>query len=489
LLFDPTSILRDPLMQLSRLAVLSESEVAAIHAASLQVLSQKGIRVRSRRALEFLSDFRGIEIDIAAQTAKFESGLAEKAIAQAPPTFQIFDRTGSNAITIGGSNYHCLNGHCAIYQHDMESGMRHPVTMPEIEQYARLADHLDAIGIIGIQGTPHEVDAEMAFVAGAYATLRNSDKPFQFTPEFSRENRDIQEMVCVLGGSEALRTRPSILVQHTTTSPLCWAAEIAESLIENARNRIPVVILSAPYSGVTAPYTLAGQLTIINAEVLSGIVITQLASPGCPVVWGSSCASFDMTDLTVLIGSPEASLMRIAGAQMAGYYRLPSFTTAPDTDSHLPDQQAALEKFESTFCAFAAGINVICNAGMFSTGVCVSPEQLLMDAEIYSACMRLLSGIRVNEGTISLRSILDIAESESFMLAEGTIAHLRSGEHSRPLIANRLGYEKWQSLGGMSIEKAAAAKAREILRLRPRREIPQDQENALREILNRGSRQ
>jgi trimethylamine--corrinoid protein Co-methyltransferase len=270
---------------------------------------------------------------------------------------------------------------------------------------------------------------------------------------------------------------------------LCWAGEIVESLIENARNRIPVVILSAPYSGVTAPYTLAGQLALINAEVLSGIVIAQLASAGCPVIWASSCATFDMSHLSVLIGSPEASLMRIAGAQMADYYHLPSFTTAPDTDSHLPDQQSAWEKFESTFCAFAAGVNVICNAGMFSTGVCVSPEQLVMDAEIYSACMRLLRGVEVSEETISLKSLLDIAASESFMIAESTVAHLRSGEHSRPLIANRLGYEKWQSLGGMSTERAAFAKAQEILQRRPLREIPQDKENALKEILNRGSRQ
>ncbi len=474
-------------MQLSRLAVLSESEVAAIHVASLQVISQKGIRILSRSTLEFLADFEGVEVDIAGHTAKFAPALSERKIAQAPPTFRLFDRNGSNPITIGGSNYHCLNGHCAIYQYDAASGTRHPVTMAEIEQYARLADRLDAIGIVGIQGTPHKVDPAMAFVAGAFATLRNSDKPFQFTPEFSRENRAIKEMIVVLGGSEALRLRPSILVQHTTISPLCWPAEVAESLVENARNHIPVVILSAPYSGVTAPYTLAGQLTLINAEVLSGIVIAQLVSPGCPVVWGSSCASFDMSHLSVLIGSPEASLMRISCAQLADYYHLPSFTTAPDTDSHLPDQQSAWEKFESTFCAFAAGANVICNAGMFSTGVCVSPEQLVMDAEIYSACMRLLSGIRVSEDTISLKSLLHIAESESFMLAESTITHLRNGEHKRPLIANRLGYEKWQSLGGFSAEKAAAAKVREILERQQPRGIPRDKEDALNEILNRGS--
>ncbi len=470
-------------MRLSRLAVLSDSEIAAIHEASLQVLSKKGVKILSRRVLEFLSHFDGVEVDAAGRTARFEPLLVERVIAQAPPAFQLFDRCGLQAITIGGPNRHCLNGHCAIYHHDSASGTRHPVTMAEIEDYARLANRLDAIGIIGIQGTPHDVAPETAFVLGAYATLKNSDKPFQCTPEFSWENKAVQQMVSVLGGVGALNTRPSILVQHTTTSPLCWAGEIAESLVENARNRIPVVALSAPYSGVTAPYTLAGQLTLINAEVLSGIVIAQLAAPGCPVVWGSSCASFDMAHLSVLIGSPEASLMRIAGAQLADYYHLPSLTTAPDTDSHLPDQQSAWEKFDSAFCAFAAGVNMICNAGMFSTGVCVSPEQLVMDAELYGACMRIVAGIRVSEETIALGSLLNVAESESFMLSESTTANLRSGEHSRPLIANRLGYEKWHALGDMSAEKAASAKVREILARSPKRELPPEKDQALKEIL------
>lgn len=88
-----------------------------------------------------------------------------------------------------------------------------------------------------------------------------------------------------------------------------------------------------------------------------------------------------------------------------------------------------------------------------------------------------------------MKSILDLAESESFMLAESTVSHLRSGEHSRPLIANRLGYEKWQGLGGISTEKAAAIKVREILDRYPAREIQQEKEKALREILNRVSQQ
>ncbi len=471
-------------MQLSRLAVLSEDEVAEIHAASLEVLWQKGVRILSRSVLDFLSNFDGVEIDAARNIAKFRPDLAEKQIALAPATFELFDRTGVNCITVGGSNYHCVNGHCAVYQYDLSSGTRHPISLPEIEQHALIADHLDAFRIIGIQGTPHEVEPGSAFVTAACATLKHSDKPFHYTPEFARENKAIQEMVGVLGGDEALRLKPSVLVQHTSMSPLCWPAEIAESLVENARNRIPMVILSAPYSGVTAPYTLAGQLALINAEVLSGVIMAQLVGSGCPVVWGDSCASFDMSSLNVLIGSPEASLLRIASAQMAEHYDLPCFTTAPDSDAHVPDQQAAWEKFESVFCAFAAGVHVIANAGMFSSGVCVSLEQLVIDAEIYSVCRRLLDGIKVERETIALRSLLDVDHCGDYLLEDSTLNNLRSGEHARPTVSSRQGYEKWSGLGGLSVEKEAAAKAEEILRLSPTNQISEEEQRALQDILS-----
>ncbi|KKL47034.1 hypothetical protein LCGC14_2339630, partial [marine sediment metagenome] len=158
---------------------------------------------------------------------------------------------------------------------------------------------------------------------------------------------------------------------------------------------------------------------------------------------------------------------------------------APDSDAHVPDQQAAWEKFESVFCAFAAGVHVIANAGMFSSAVCVSLEQLVIDAEIYSVCRRLLDGIKVERETIALRSLLDVDHCGDYLLEDGTINNLRSGEHARPTVSSRQGYEKWRGLGGLSVEKEAAAKAEEILRLSTAKQIPEEEQRALQEIVSR----
>ena len=40
--------------------------------------------------------------------------------------------------------------------------------------------------------------------------------------------------------------------------------------------------------GTTAPLTLAGLLAVQHAELLAGLVLTQLARPGCPFLYGGT---------------------------------------------------------------------------------------------------------------------------------------------------------------------------------------------------------
>ena len=43
-------------------------------------------------------------------------------------------------------------------------------------------------------------------------------------------------------------------------------------------------------AGTSGPISLPGLMAMANAEILSGIVLAQLAGPGTPVVYGSVSA-------------------------------------------------------------------------------------------------------------------------------------------------------------------------------------------------------
>lgn len=78
-------------------------------------------------------------------------------------------------------------------------------------------------------------------------------------------------------------------------------------------------------AGGTGPVTLAGTLVTINAEILTGVVLSQLVKKGAPVIYGSSTTNFDLRKATATVGSPELGLISAGVAKMAQYYNLPSF--------------------------------------------------------------------------------------------------------------------------------------------------------------------
>ncbi|GAH28474.1 unnamed protein product, partial [marine sediment metagenome] len=199
------------------------------------------------------------------------------------------------------------------------------------------------------------------------------------------------------------------------------------------------------------PGNLAGVLTVHNAEVLSGIVISQLVRKGTPVVYGSAWTTFDMRQANVVIGAPETALMRIAGAQLARFYHIPSHTIGPDSDSHCLDEQNAWEKFLTLHSAFTSGVNLVVNAGMFATGLTVSFEQLVLDNEMAGIVYRLVEGIEISPQTIALGVIKRVGPKGNFLEEPHTLKYLRSSEHWEPKLSSRCVYEKWIEDGGKDV--------------------------------------
>ena len=76
-------------------------------------------------------------------------------------------------------------------------------------------------------------------------------------------------------------------------------------------------------TSATAPGTLAGTLAQENAEILAGLVVTQLFARGTPVMYGGIPHIMDPRTSICSFGSPEQGLMAVAMVQMARFYGLP----------------------------------------------------------------------------------------------------------------------------------------------------------------------
>jgi trimethylamine--corrinoid protein Co-methyltransferase len=448
-------------MKLERLKVLSDEEVRAIHAASLDILEHCGVKILSPRLFSLLAE-KGLATDSGRRVVFFRPREVEAALEKVPPRFDVFDRDGKAAFTLGDGVSRIAAGHNAVNWVDSESGLTRPSTVADVELFSRICQALPHIDMIGIPVMPQDSpDPRATLLHGIRAVVQNSSKPIFFSTDNPRVNRAAIEC-CRAAVAGKLEEKVYGITQLSPTSPLYWEEGVSEAILDTLGTGVPIALLPEPIAGVSAPYTLAGLLTMHNAECLSGIAMIQILSPGTKLMYGSSWTTSNMATGAALVGSTETSICRIAGAQLARFYRMPSHTTAPNSDNHAHDEQSAWEKTFSSFCAVGAENDLIVNCGMFATGLTCSHEQLLMDEEISGYSRRIAAGIEVTPDTIAADLIKERGpQGETFLTAEHTLRWLRSAEYAPPRLAVSGLYASWASQGSKDTYRIARDRLRE----------------------------
>ena len=439
--------------------ILSQKEVERIHNASLQILKRTGIKSRQQKILQIFSD-AGAEVDFEQGRVRIPSSLVEDAINKAPSKIILCGRDEKNDLVLEDKKVYFGTGGAALKVLDLETGKLRRALLQDIANIARLVDALDNIHFFIRPVVAQDIPQEFLDVNKYYAALSNTSKHVMGSAYSVKSALEVIGMAeKIVGGKEALQERPIIsFITSWMKSPLALDDFTTSILIRIAKERVPVALSSAPMAGSTSPVTLAGTLAQVNAEQLSGIVLTQLVSPGAPVLYGAIPSVADMSSMSFLCGAVELGVLNIAAAQLAHYYDIPFYAWAGLTESKIPDVQAGYEKAVTALLVGLAGANYIHNAaGMLESTTTVAYEQYVIDNEIIGMVMRALKGIEVNEVTLALEVIDKVGPGGNFLAESHTISHMRS-EFFFPKVSDRSRREKWLAEGG----KDARQRAREI---------------------------
>ncbi|MBN2307926.1 MAG: trimethylamine methyltransferase family protein [Candidatus Hydrogenedentes bacterium] len=451
-------------MQLEALSVLSSDDITQIHEATLELLEECGVQIGSARMLELLAG-RGVAVDSERGVARFPRACVEDALGLIPPRFDVFDREGQPAFVLGDGVPKIAAGHNAVFWVDSDTGETRPSRVADVELFARICEALPSIDMIGIPVMPQDVaDPAASLIYGVKACIENSRKPIFFSTDQPAVNRTVIAMLAAAFKGD-LAGQPYGISQLSPTSPLFWEGSVLEALIETVEADVPLAILPEPNAGVSAPYSLAGLLTVNNVECLSGLVMAQLVRPGAKVLYANSWTTTDMRTGYALVGSAETTACRIAGAQLARFYHVPSHTTAPNSDNHAHDEQNAWEKALSLFCAVGAGNDLIVNCGMFATGMTCSHEQLVMDEEMAAFARRIATGIAVDRASIAQDLIREIGpHGTGYLTAPHTLERLAGDEYLEPRVSVRGPRALWEAGGSKDSYRMAQDKVREYAR-------------------------
>jgi len=471
-------------MKLNQAEVLSVEEIKKIDETTKEILEEVGVKVCSIDVLK-IYEKAGCKVNYEKEIVKIPSKITERCLESAPSEFKLYNREADDFLEFGKNLGYCASGHNAIFIFDDAKMDRRPISKEEVGTFAKISDYLPNVHIVGIQAMPQDVQPKASILHALDAALNNTTKHIYFSPENVVETKALLEMLRTVSAEKELLKYPIATCQLSPISTLTWSGGTAEAIVEVANSGVPICFLPMPYCGVSGPITLAGALTVHNIEAISAIVLAQIVNEGCPVIYGAAWTNFDMGTGAVLIATPESCLLSIAQAQMTKYYGIPSHCTAFETDSNIYDEQNGFEKIFNTIATLQSGINLIVNAGMFSSGMTVSYEQLIVDHEMVSFVYRYLKGIEVNNETIAKDIIKKVGHGKDFLGEEHTIKYLRSGEHVSYKVSNRNVYDNWKKSGKPTINDNAKKIANEIITEHKPKLLPRTKQEKLKEIISK----
>src|SRR4029453_13370839 len=303
-----------------RYEILSADSIAVLDRGWPRRVSEMGVQFAKPEAVELFAK-AGQRVD--GDVVKLDPEFVLEQVAKAPREFDVQARNPANTVHIGGD--HMVFS--AVYGCPFVRGgdVRRDATLQDFRQLASLSqayDELDSAG--GVICEPNDAPLDSRHLDMVYALQTLTDKIYMGNVVSGVKPRDtIASTEILFGGRDAIEETPATISLINCNSPLRWDDRMLDAQYEySAANQAVVItpfLLMGAMSPVSIPATLAQQI----AEALTGISLSQLIRPGCPVIFGSFLSNINMQSGSPCFGTPESALRLLCTGQIARHLRLP----------------------------------------------------------------------------------------------------------------------------------------------------------------------
>ena len=391
---------------------LSESQVRTIDGISRDLLLDPGLLCYNRQATEVFKR-AGAKVEDASGCVRIriQSEIIDRTLESAPSRIVLGARNPENRLILDAHEPRVRFGSGAETNIWLDVGFENGSTptftrrdgsIEHLRNAAHLCEHLEHLDffIRCVNIRDKEVTAENKDVNKYLASLNNITKHVQAGLTNIAALDDVIRLgEIIAGGKEAFQREPVLsFITCVIKSPLQIVDDTAAKLIEISRRRAPVVISSCPMGGATGPFDEFGMVAQINAELLAGVALNQLVSPGAPVLYGSVPVRTRLDNLNDMYGAPEFNHYNLDCTQMARFYGLPCYSTAGVGDTDVPGIQATVEKLLTYMSVPRGGAQYIHYAfGLLECTNVFCPEQAVMDDVHIGIAKRTLKEPNISE--------------------------------------------------------------------------------------------
>ncbi len=447
-----------------RTRYFTDEQVRKIHDNAVALLGDMGFMVEHRGALEMLRD-SGADVDFDKQVVKVKPDLIEKCMNSTLSSFTLGARNPENDVTVECSPQVPVfrNGGGVDKIIDIETGEFRDMLLSDITGLFRVLDALDCIDVVAPLYA-HDAPEKIRDMVVLQTLFNNTSKHVNIRA-FSKENLDVLVKMgqAVAGSAENFKNKPVFSLFDSPLSPLKFPELTVDVFVTAGQYNIPLYMANLPIAGATGPFTLAGMVQLLHAELLASVIICQTANPGAPILLHPLAMTMDWQTLLGLSASIESTMMTAGAIQVANeIFNMPVDVHGPWSDTYVVDSQSAIERtFQTLFPAFS-GAASIAGFGDIQEGMAFSPIQLAIDEELIGFTRKALEGIPVDDDRLAIDAIKRMGFGGNFMTDETTIKYLRS-DYYQTTTFNRLSREEWEKAGSKDINAMAKERVQKLM--------------------------
>ncbi len=370
----------EPIVPAYHLRLLSDEQLKQFRSGTFAILEETGFHCPSERVLKIYAE-HGARVDFKAQIVRLSPDVILEALSHAPRYYTMGARARAFDLDLSKDvTYEATDG-TGTKTIDYDTRELRASVKEDVARTARIADYLSSISFYWpmVSAQDHGKSASLHELE---ASFHNTVKHVQ-TPTVVEEAtaRYAVEMAGVIAGDEeTLRARPPLSLLICTIAPLGQDAGSMHAALAAAEAGIPVGMMSMPNTGSTAPATIAGTLALGDAEVVSAMVLVQMAFPGAPIYHSFMPG---MTHPRTGAYYSHESHVYAMGVELAHMWGVPTLAGTFGMDATALGWEAGMGGGKTSLLCALCGAETGSGMGLLQGSTLLYPETLVLDAELY----------------------------------------------------------------------------------------------------------
>ena len=444
--------------------------VDLLHTEAIEIIEHNAETILQEIGIEFRRDPPSLQLwreagaDVRGELVRLPRGLCRKLLESAPKIFAVHARNPAKSVQMGGDVTVFAPVGGPPFVTDLDRGRRY-ATLEDLTNFIKLAHTAPAIHFMGGSACePMDIPPGKRHLDVQYAYFRHSDQACEGTPETPGHAADAIRMAQILFGHEFVDSHAVLLGNINSNSPLTFDGRMLGALREFAAHNQGTIVVPAVLAGAMGPVTPAGCMAEILAETLAGMALTQLVRPGAPVIMGSFVGAVSMRSGAPTFGTPEATQMIFATAQLARRLGIPCRSGGSLCSSKIADAQAAYESAHTLLPTLLAGVHLVTHAaGWLEAGLVAGYEKFVMDADQLAMMQALAAGMDFSPRGQAMDAIREVGPGSHFLGSSHTLANFETAFY-QSTIADYSSFEQWSSEGSLTAEQRANGVWKKMLR-------------------------